>query len=178
VTKPREDQIEQWLDHWEECTARGQEVDLEVLCQEHPECLDELRRRIGALTQADLLLSAIPCLDTGENLFPTVKQDEILSGHIELTRLKEHAQGAIGKVYVAQDPQLNRKVAIKCLQARHVTNDHYRNRFLIEAEITSRLNHPGVIPVHGVGETKAGCPFYVMPFVEGVTLQQASIPIT
>ena len=119
------------------------------------------------MTQADLLLSATPCLDTGENLFPTVKQDEILSGHIELTRLKEHAQGAIGKVYVAQDPQLNRKVAIKCLQARHVTNDHYRNRFLIEAEITSRLNHPGVIPVHGVGETKAGCPFYVMPFVEG-----------
>ena len=173
VTKPREDQIEQWLDHWEECTARGQELDLELLCQEHPECLDELRRRIGALTQADLLLSATPCLDTDENLFPTVPQDEILSGHIELTRLKEHAQGAIGKVYVAQDPQLNRKVAIKCLQARHVTNDHYRNRFLIEAEITSRLNHPGVIPVHGVGETKAGCPFYVMPFVEGVTLQQA-----
>ena len=42
VTKPQEDQIEQWLDHWEECTARGQELDLELLCQEYPECLDEL----------------------------------------------------------------------------------------------------------------------------------------
>ena len=61
MTKPREDQIEQ-ADHWEECTARGQELDLELLCQEHPECLDELRDgwRLYPLT----LLSATPCLDT------------------------------------------------------------------------------------------------------------------
>ena len=45
-------------------------------------------------------------------------------------------------------------------------------RFVREAAITARLQHPGIVPIHGLGEDDDG-PFYTMPFVGGRTLQQA-----
>src|SRR5947199_280418 len=47
-------------------------------------------------------------------------------------------------------------------------------RFLFEAEVTGRLEHPGVAPVHGRGRTADGRPFYAMRFVEGETLQDTA----
>src|SRR5262249_54023633 len=47
-----------------------------------------------------------------------------------------------------------------------------RRRFLREAALTARLQHPGIVPIYGLGEDEDG-PFYTMPFIEGQTLQQA-----
>jgi hypothetical protein len=66
------------------------------------------------------------------------------------------ARGGIGQVMRAIDTELNREVAIKQIQASLAANDDVRERFLREAEITAKLEHPGVVPVYGLGLDAAG----------------------
>src|SRR5438552_4257594 len=84
-----------------------------------------------------------------------------------------HARGGLGVVYVAEDTELRRRVALKEIQVRHAHDERSRQRFVLEAEITGRLAHPGVVPVHGLGQHEDGRPFYAMRFVEGETLLEA-----
>ena len=72
----------------------------------------------------------------------------------------------------AIDTELNRDVALKRIKALNPDADRCR-RFLVEGEVTGRLEHPGVVPVYGLGHDAAGRPFYVMRFVRGETLQEA-----
>lgn len=87
------------------------------------------------------------------------------------TRL--HAQGGLGLVYVAEDTELGRQVALKEMQQRFAEDRESRTRFLLEAEVTARLEHPGVVPVHGLGFYPDGRPYYAMRFIQGNTLKEA-----
>src|SRR5262249_4354037 len=87
--------------------------------------------------------------------------------------LRPHAQGGLGRVSVALDHELNREVALKELRPERVDDPQRRNRFLLEAEITGRLEHPGVVPVYGLGCDPQGRPFYAMRFVRGQSLKEA-----
>ena len=87
--------------------------------------------------------------------------------------LRPHASGGLGKVSVARDAELNREVALKELHDRHADNLDSRARFLQEAEITGGLEHPGVVPIYGLGQYADGRPFYAMRFIRGDTLAQA-----
>jgi serine/threonine-protein kinase len=87
--------------------------------------------------------------------------------------LRHHARGGIGDVYVASDSELHREVALKQIQPQHADDPSSRARFLIEAEVTGRLEHPGVVPVYGLGATEQGRPFYAMRFVRGQSLKEA-----
>jgi eukaryotic-like serine/threonine-protein kinase len=87
--------------------------------------------------------------------------------------LSLHARGGLGVVYVAEDTELRRRVALKEIQIRHANDARSRQRFNLEAEITGRLAHPGIVPVHGLGQHDDGRPFYAMRFVEGETLLDA-----
>jgi Tfp pilus assembly protein PilF/tRNA A-37 threonylcarbamoyl transferase component Bud32 len=87
--------------------------------------------------------------------------------------LRPHARGALGEVYVALDAELHREVALKEIQERHVGHPESRARFLLEAEITGGLEHPGVVPVYGLGHYADGRPFYAMRFVKGDCLKDA-----
>jgi hypothetical protein len=62
------------------------------------------------------------------------------------TDLIPHARGGLAEGLQSTDPELHRTVAAKRLLARHVGNAHSSRRFLLEAEITARLEHPGVVP--------------------------------
>jgi serine/threonine-protein kinase len=84
-----------------------------------------------------------------------------------------HARGGLGEVHVAEDQELHRPVALKRMQARHAGDPEYRRRFLLEAEVTGRLEHPGVVPVYGLLHDAHGGPCYAMRFIEGETLQAA-----
>ena len=57
---------------------------------------------------------------------------------------------------MALDAELNREVALKELHDRHADDPDSRARFLLEAEVTGRLEHPGVVPVYGLGCDAAG----------------------
>lgn len=78
--------------------------------------------------------------------------------------------GGMGEVYLAEDTQLKRKVALKFLPSTLVDNEDYRVRFKREAQAAARLNHPNIITVFEVGEFKKR-PYFVMEYIEGRTLK-------
>jgi formylglycine-generating enzyme required for sulfatase activity/serine/threonine protein kinase len=88
--------------------------------------------------------------------------------------VRSHAKGGLGEVFVALDCELNREVALKEIQPQHADNTHSRARFLLEAEVTGRLEHPGIVPVYGLGTYADGRPYYAMRFIKGQSLQDAS----
>jgi serine/threonine protein kinase/tetratricopeptide (TPR) repeat protein len=87
--------------------------------------------------------------------------------------LRPHAQGGLGAVFVALDSELNREVALKEILDRHADNQANRARFLMEAEVTARLEHPGIVPVYGLGTYADGRPYYAMRFIRGDSLKEA-----
>jgi hypothetical protein len=87
--------------------------------------------------------------------------------------LRPHAKGGLGEVFVARDEELHREVALKEIQGRHADDAHSRARFLVEAEITGGLEHPGIVPVYGLGHYPDGRPFYAMRFIRGDSLHEA-----
>lgn len=78
-----------------------------------------------------------------------------------------------GQVLVALDRELNREVALKEIQSRFAQQAENRARFVLEAEITRQLEHPGIVPVYGLGHYADGRPFYAMRFVRGDSLKDA-----
>src|SRR5271157_6256450 len=84
-----------------------------------------------------------------------------------------HARGGIGVVSVAFDSELQREVALKQIEAESADDPDSRSRFLLEAEVTGRLEHPGIVPVYGLGYDEQGRPYYAMRLVRGITLEEA-----
>ena len=84
--------------------------------------------------------------------------------------LRSHAKGGMGLVSVAIDKELDREVAFKELQEYCADDSNSRARFIQEAEITGQLEHPGVVPIYGLGAYPDGRPYYAMRFVLGDSL--------
>jgi tetratricopeptide (TPR) repeat protein len=87
--------------------------------------------------------------------------------------LRPHARGGLGQVFVARDEQLAREVALKKMNVRLAGDARSRARFIGEAEVTGRLEHPNIPPVYALGLDRDGQPFYAMRFIEGVSLDEA-----
>jgi WD40 repeat protein/serine/threonine protein kinase len=87
--------------------------------------------------------------------------------------LRWHARGGLGEVYVANDQELDREVALKEMQERYAFHPESRARFLLEAMITAGLEHPGIVPVYGLGAYPDGRPYYAMRFIRGEGLDRA-----
>jgi len=87
------------------------------------------------------------------------------------TFVKELGRGGMGAVYLAEDPELDRLVAIKVLNTPEITED-LRNRMVREAQIIARLEHPGIVPVHDVGTLPDGRIYYAMKYVRGSRLDE------
>jgi serine/threonine-protein kinase len=87
--------------------------------------------------------------------------------------LRRHAEGGLGVVYLAHDEELNREVALKEIRPEHADRAESRARFLLEAEINGRLEHPGIVPVYSLGAYEDGRPYCAMRLIEGATLKEA-----
>ncbi len=87
--------------------------------------------------------------------------------------LRPHAKGGLGVISVARDDELHREVALKEIQSQHAHDSNSRARFVMEAEITGCLEHPGIVPVYGLGQYGDGRPFYAMRFIRGDSLKDA-----
>jgi tRNA A-37 threonylcarbamoyl transferase component Bud32 len=111
-----------------------------------------------------------PC-DSG--LAPTWGAGIATRGSQRFCLLRPLAKGGLGDVYVAHDTELGREVALKEIQQRFTSDPVSRSRFEREAEITGRLEHPGVVPVHSFGHDADGRPYYVMRLIRGETLGNA-----
>ena len=142
-----------------------------------PAVLDQLERVPDVDLQASLLYLRLgttdDATDQGE---ATATWDDPAAGtdpegRYQIVRL--HDRGALGEVYVARDQQLHRIVALKRIKLAHAVDEEKRARFVVEAEITGRLEHPGIVPVYGLGTYDDGRPFYAMRFIRGDTLKSA-----
>ncbi len=79
-------------------------------------------------------------------------------------------EGGFGLVYLAQDEQLNRPVAVKVPHAKLISKPEDAEAYLAEARTVASLDHPGIVPVHDVGSTE-DCPCYVVSkFIQGTDL--------
>lgn len=88
--------------------------------------------------------------------------------------LRPHAKGGLGEVFVAEDMELRREVALKEIQSDFADDPNSRSRFVLEAEVTGGLEHPGIVPVYGLGQYENGRPFYAMRFIKGDSLKEAA----
>ncbi len=85
--------------------------------------------------------------------------------------LERIARGGMGVVYLAEDDNLQRRVALKVLDIPE-TDGELADRLIREARVLAALEHPGIVPVHDVGTLADGRVFYTMKFVEGRRLDQ------
>jgi serine/threonine protein kinase len=85
--------------------------------------------------------------------------------------LKKLGKGGMGEVYLAQDTNLGRTVALKILSIELSSNSERLRRFILEAKAASALNHPNVAQIYEIGESD-GMHFIAMEHVEGETLQE------
>ncbi len=155
------------LVRWEELREQGHSPTPEELCRDCPELLDPLRAQLRRLGQLDALLETTPPHPAG----PAPAPHDGSCGPYRPLRLI--GVGGAGEVYLADDSELNRQVALKRMQAHLAADQDLRRRFLLEAEVTGRLEHPGVVPVYGMGLDAAGKPYYAMRFIRGESLQEA-----
>jgi predicted Ser/Thr protein kinase len=91
-------------------------------------------------------------------------------GRFEITGVL--GEGAMGVVYLAHDPQIDRPVALKMLRPEAIVGEHGKeieSRFLKEAKLVGRLSHPNVVTIYEAGEDK-GAAYIAMEYVEGKPL--------
>ena len=84
--------------------------------------------------------------------------------------LRPLAEGGLGRLSVARDLELNREVALKEIKERHADDERSRDKFVLEAEVTGGLDHPGIVPVYSLGRHADGRPYYAMRLIRGETL--------
>lgn len=87
--------------------------------------------------------------------------------------LSRYREGGLGEVLIALDRQLNREVAVKQIKPKWQSHHEARERFIQEAEVTGRLEHPGIVPVYAMGTWPDGRHFYAMRLVQGDTFREA-----
>ena len=80
-------------------------------------------------------------------------------------------EGGMGEVYLAEDAQLRRRVALKILPGDLASNQDRMRRFIQEAQAAAALNHPNIATIHEIGESD-GVNFIAMEFIDGFTLRE------
>jgi class 3 adenylate cyclase len=93
--------------------------------------------------------------------------------------LQELGRGAMGAVYKARDPQIDRIVAIKVIMVGNQPPEvleEYKQRFYREAKTAGKMSHPGIVTIYDMSEDEEGNPYLVMEFIEGKTLDRMLAP--
>lgn len=103
---------------------------------------------------------------------PPGRETPLQLGRFEL--LSVLGSGGFGIVFRALDRTLDRQVALKVLRPEAANSPTLCERFLREAKAAAQLEHPGIVPIHGLGVDSSGHPFFAMRFVQGESLGRAS----
>ena len=97
-----------------------------------------------------------------------------IEGRSRYTLTRLHAEGGLGRVWIARDADLNRDVALKELKPSPASHPEASRRFVKEAQVTGQLEHPNIVPVYELGHRpEDNQPYYTMRFVHGQTLRDA-----
>jgi PAS domain S-box-containing protein len=133
---------------------------------------DEVKRQLVALNDPEIQGCLTKLASEVRDLTVTLDVPLALQRY---TRMRLHATGGIGQIWVARDRDLGREIALKELRSDKARSSLHSKRFLREARITAQLAHPGIVPVYelawGAGPQQ---PFYTMRLVNGRTLTEAA----
>jgi serine/threonine protein kinase len=164
---------------WAEAHEQGQTLTAEQLCPDRPELVEELARRIDELRRLRVAaaaatlppdpagaLPAPPTLSVSEAL-PPAAPAAVPGYAVE----RELGKGAQGVVYLARQEGLGRLVALKMLRTGPLAGREQRERLLREARLAARLDHPGIVAIHAVGEHQ-GRPFLALEYLAGGSLEK------
>ncbi|MBN1421363.1 MAG: protein kinase, partial [Planctomycetes bacterium] len=132
------------------------------------ESLDRERIRAEVPDVADEILEALEVFSLIETSGEASPSFRALGDH---TLLHQIGRGGMGIVYEAWQNSMDRRVALKVLPSGLSADTKTLARFLREAKVAGKLQHPNIVSVHGIGVDQ-GTPFYSMEFVEGETLAQ------
>lgn len=168
--------VEQLISQWEELLSQGQYIPPEELCMSCPELLEEVQKRIDEIQPQAGEETAAPEVGGMATVIEPEGPRNSEMGALMLSqsyrKLRFHARGGLGEIYVADDSELQRDVVLKFIRPKHRDRRDCREQFQLEAEVTARLDHPGVVPVYGFGKTPDGRLCYAMRFIQGETLEE------
>jgi serine/threonine-protein kinase len=144
-------EIDAWRPEWSCPSCRRENISLEGEAYAHATC-----PRCKATFPVELVFRPAPAFDTRD--YP---------------HCRAVGEGGMGRVFQTRDPALDRELAVKVMHEDYRCNREFERRFLREARITGRLQHPGIVPVHSLGRLPDGRLFYTMKLLEkGKTLEQ------
>jgi hypothetical protein len=167
ASSDREQRLAHALAEFIDLQAHEELVDLENFCRTRNDLQPELRGVLETLLEIDQISEPPegPASEEDAGEFP-----ERLSGHRILSRI---GSGGMGRVLLALDERLGRKVAIKTLNRRYRDNIPLRTRFMKEARAMARLSHPNIVRIYNLGLPDEP-PHFVMEYLEGNSLTDAA----
>ena len=160
-------EVTQIIEKWLTLQSSGLKISVEELCQDSPELIDEVRQELSSIRKMDAVLDETNTpspVELGQRTGRANCENDYI-----LQKLLGH--GGCSEVYLAHDKKLGRDVAVKFLRPDTADIEKLQKRLKQEAEITSQLNHPGIVAIHASGEHE-GAPFYCMQYVQGESLSQ------
>ncbi|HKE00413.1 MAG TPA: protein kinase, partial [Planctomycetota bacterium] len=151
---------EEALDQFARAWLDGRAPDAGEFCAAHPECAVELRERIDGF------------LFVASGLFGSAEDPGAPGARLgDFQLLREIGRGGMGVVYEAEQVSLGRRVAVKVLAVHPAARPEQVERFRREAATAARLRHPGIVPIHSVGEEN-GARYFAMELVAGTPLDR------
>ncbi len=122
-----------------------------------------------ATVNSSALIQALFIAPTNPQVEFTIVIPQTISHYRILSKL---GAGGMGEVYLAEDLNLGRRVALKLLPARFTQDPERVRRFAQEARLVSTLSHPNITMIYEIGQSEDGAHFIAMEYVEGQTLRQ------
>jgi len=98
---------------------------------------------------------------------------KLIDQQVNQYRILSHIdRGGMANVYLAEDVDLERKVAFKVMLDTLAADSQFAERFHREAKVVARLNHPNIVQIYTIGQTPAQQPYIAMQYIEGGSLQE------
>jgi WD40 repeat protein len=184
---PGQQPVSELLLRWDERRQQGQPISALELCRDCPELLAEVQERILALEEMERLATVAsvntppasadrhptqeePFLALSRRLLAPAQQPDELGRLGPYRVLKVLGAGGMGVVFQAEDPQLQRLVALKILLPGLVFKTDARQRFLQEARAAAAIEHDHIVPIYQVGEDQ-DIPYLAMQYLRGESLE-------